>query len=111
MRKGPDGLNGLLPFGSEWASVGDDDDVSEVLLAANDPTQCRGVVHPLMNAGDVLFFSGGATAHGSVPYPVDAPHSRQTALFQYISRDVNLGGPQAVAEAATAALAAKAARL
>ena len=64
MRKGPDGLNGLLPFGSEWASVGDDDDVSEVLLAANDPTQCRGLVHPLMNAGDVLFFSGGATAHG-----------------------------------------------
>jgi ectoine hydroxylase-related dioxygenase (phytanoyl-CoA dioxygenase family) len=52
-----------------------------------------GVVHPTMKAGDVLFFMGGATIHGSVRYPEDAPHPRRIFLTNWLSRDVNLRGP------------------
>ena len=32
---------------------------------SGDPAGHKGVLHPLMNAGDLLFFMGGATCHGA----------------------------------------------
>ena len=81
-----------------------------------DPRQHKGVVHPLMEPGDVIFFMwvptpgdfvkadrsafcfltaggrlyrgrGGATAHGAWATHTDKP--RRAALFNYLSKDVH----------------------
>merc|ERR1712216_304906 len=64
-------------------------------LEQHDPSAggLLGVVHPTMKAGDVLFFMGGATLHGSIRYTEDAPHARRIFLTNWLSRDVNLRGP------------------
>ena len=83
--RGPDGVNGLLPYGESWAAA--------LHADVHDPTGSKGVVHPTMSAGTALFFCGGATLHGSVPCPEHAPNIRRTFLTQYVGRDINLAGP------------------
>jgi hypothetical protein len=56
----------------------------------------------------VLFFMGGATVHGSIPYPEDAPSPRWIFLTNWLSRDINLRGRPDLAEAAVPVEGAKA---
>jgi ectoine hydroxylase-related dioxygenase (phytanoyl-CoA dioxygenase family) len=78
-------------------------------LVHHDPSRLLGVVHPTMRAGDCLFFMGGATIHGSIRYPQDAPHPRRIFLTNWLSRDVNLRGKSGPAD--HGGVAAAAARL
>ncbi|MDA0839858.1 MAG: phytanoyl-CoA dioxygenase family protein [Planctomycetota bacterium] len=48
------------------------------------------VVHPVMNAGDVLFFMDGAQTHGALPWTSDIP--RRAVLFKYDSRNFHRSG-------------------
>jgi hypothetical protein len=49
-----------------------------------------GVVHPLVKAGDVVFFMGGASPHGSIPYAEDANHPRRAVLMNWLGHGINL---------------------
>lgn len=54
---------------------------------ADTTEQHKGVVHPLMQPGDCVFFMGGATAHGA--WRNDNPEKpRRVALFNYLSKDI-----------------------
>eukprot|EP01050_Picozoa_sp_SAG11_P008751 SAG11_NODE_786_length_7172_cov_3.635939_3_plen_577_part_00 len=54
---------------------------------ADTAEQHKGVVHPLMQPGDCVFFMGGATAHGA--WRNNNPEkSRRVALFNYLSKDI-----------------------
>ena len=39
---------------------------------------------------DVVFFMGGASPHGSVPYPQDANHPRRAVLMNWLGHGINL---------------------
>jgi ectoine hydroxylase-related dioxygenase (phytanoyl-CoA dioxygenase family) len=55
------------------------------------PEQHKGVVHPLMEPGDAVFFMGGATAHGA--WRNENPEKpRRVALFNYLSKDIQPHG-------------------
>ena len=93
------------PEGGNAYKVGDD----------HDPEGLFGVVRPLLKAGgalvtsrpvlvttepansltqllraDVVFFMGGASPHGSVPYPQDANHPRRAVLMNWLGHGINL---------------------
>lgn len=51
-----------------------------------DPAAHKGVMHPLMRAGDLLFFMGGATTHGSIAWHSDL--ERRCLLNAYWSKDM-----------------------
>ena len=48
------------------------------------------VVHPMMKAGDVLFFMDGGMTHGALAWKSDIP--RRGILIKYQSRNSNWGG-------------------
>ena len=60
----------------------------------HDPEGMYGIVRPLAKAGDVIFFMGGATPHGSVPYSTDANHPRRAVLMNWLGHGINLRGAQ-----------------
>ena len=51
-----------------------------------DPAGHKGVLHPLMQAGDLLFFMGGATTHGAWAWHSDV--DRRCVLNAYWSKDM-----------------------
>merc|ERR1711964_186374 len=51
-----------------------------------DPAGHKGVLHPLMQAGDLLFFMGGATTHGAWAWHSDM--DRRCVLNAYWSKDM-----------------------
>lgn len=53
---------------------------------SGDPTGHKGVLHPLMQAGDLLFFMGGATTHGAWAWHSDT--DRRCVLNAYWSKDM-----------------------
>lgn len=53
---------------------------------SGDPAGHKGVLHPLMKAGDLLFFMGGATTHGAWAWHSDL--DRRCVLNGYWSRDM-----------------------
>ncbi len=58
-------------------------------LPSNDPTDIadhKGVLHPLMKAGDLLFFMGGATCHGAISW--NSHIERRCVLNGYWSKDM-----------------------
>ena len=50
----------------------------------------RGLVHPAMDAGDVLLFMGGATTHGAWGW-TNAELSRRVCIVNYLSKDIMIG--------------------
>ena len=56
----------------------------------HDPDGLFGVVRPLFRAGDCFFFMGGASPHGSIPFPLDANHPRRAVLMNWLARGINL---------------------
>ena len=50
----------------------------------------RGMVHPVMDAGDVLLFMGGATTHGALGWRNDEV-SRRVCIINYLSKDIMIG--------------------
>ena len=42
-----------------------------------------------MLRADVVFFMGGASPHGSVPYPQDANHPRRAVLMNWLGHGIN----------------------
>ena len=53
---------------------------------SGDPAGHKGVLHPLMKAGDLLFFMGGATTHGAWAWHSDI--DRRCVLNAYWSKDM-----------------------
>lgn len=53
---------------------------------SGDPAGHKGLVHPLMQAGDLLFFMGGATTHGAWSWNSDV--DRRCVLNAYWSKDI-----------------------
>ena len=53
---------------------------------SGDPAGHKGVLHPLMQAGDLLFFMGGATTHGAWAWHSDV--DRRCVLNAYWSKDI-----------------------
>ena len=53
---------------------------------SSDPAKHKGVLHPLMQAGDLLFFMGGATTHGAWAWHSDV--DRRCVLNGYWSKDM-----------------------
>lgn len=53
---------------------------------SGDPAGHKGVLHPLMKAGDLLFFMGGATCHGAWAWHSDV--DRRCVLNAYWSKDM-----------------------
>ena len=42
-----------------------------------------------MLRADVVFFMGGASPHGSVPYPQDANHPQRAVLMNWLGHGIN----------------------
>jgi len=53
---------------------------------SGDPAGYKGVLHPLMQAGDLLFFMGGATTHGAWAWHSEV--DRRCVLNGYWSKDM-----------------------
>ena len=53
---------------------------------SGDPAGYKGVLHPLMQAGDLLFFMGGATTHGAWAWHSEL--DRRCVLNGYWSKDI-----------------------
>jgi len=53
---------------------------------SGDPVGHKEVLHPLMKAGDLLFFMGGATTHGAWAWHSDV--DRRCVLNAYWSKDM-----------------------
>ena len=53
---------------------------------SGDPAGYKGVLHPLMRAGDLLFFMGGATTHGAWAWHSEV--DRRCVLNGYWSKDM-----------------------
>eukprot|EP01052_Picozoa_sp_SAG31_P030334 SAG31_NODE_3102_length_4673_cov_2.821382_4_plen_549_part_00 len=56
----------------------------------HDPDGLFGVVRPHLQAGDAFFFMGGASPHGSQPYPLSANHPRRAVLMNFLGRGITL---------------------
>ena len=46
--------------------------------------------HPVMEAGDILFFMGGSTTHGAQAWN-NKDHTRRVCIINYLSKDVMIG--------------------
>ena len=64
--------------------------LSMLSAGIGEPGGRLGTVQPAMRAGDLLFFMGGATVHGSVPWSDTAAEPRRCVLLNYLASSTAL---------------------